>query len=70
MGQMFLGVHKYKQAFCGPKGFSRRMLTWGKLPFIVILRTPIKRKKQGDFVYYDEALWLLYIPTVVALKIS
>lgn len=46
------------------------MLTWGKLPFIVILRTPIKRKKQGDFVYYDEALWLLYIPTVVALKIS
>lgn len=46
------------------------MLTWGKLLFIVILRTPIKRKKQGDFVYYDEALWLLYIPTVLALKIS
>lgn len=72
MGQMFVGVHKHKQAFCGTKGlFKKKNAYVGKASF----HSPsedadTKERNKVILSASDGALWLLCIPTVVALKIS
>lgn len=72
MGQMFLGVDKYKQAFCGPKGlFEQKNASMGKASFHSSSEdTNTKARNKVILSTSDGALWLLYISTVEALKIS
>lgn len=72
MGQMFLGVHKHKQEFCGPKGlFKQKNAYMGKASFhSPFENTDTKERNKVILSTSDGALWLLCIPTVVALKIS
>lgn len=69
---MFLGVHKYKQAFCGPKGlFKQKNAYMGKASFHSPSEdTDTKERNKVILSTSGGALWPLCIPTLVALKIS
>lgn len=71
MGQMFLGVQKYKQAFCGPKGlFKQKNAYVGKASFYSPSEDTDTKERNKVIVYDWWSIVALVYPTVVALKIS